>query len=375
MATTGITKEILSDDGPSRKTTEPVRNLAVGDALDEVLANTSNGPVSTAISQTIYGLNHRNQPNAVPMNKDYFGLTFFTRPRMNMSTENLQQVRKFAPLLTTNQTSLPRVIRCLLDSESGKRNTDVYGSPLVDPEQAFIPILTNQLVSMGGWPDIEVPTWTSKAGAYREEYSMADGVTDIHRAYDITANFRNIPGDPITTLFLTWCHYQSLVFQGILIPYPEMIIENEIDYQTRIYRLVLDESRRYVQKIAACGAAFPTSTPIAASFNFESDQPINRSNDQVSVTFRCMGAMYQDDILIAEFNETVQGQNGHMKDSERERYMMKIPSASILLFNHSGYPRINPDTYELEWWIRQTDYREAFPDGGQVGTFNEDAIL
>jgi hypothetical protein len=359
MATTGITKALLDSNNGA-----PLQ--VVGDALDRVLENTPVGPVSTAIGQTVYGLNHRQQPNAVPMNKDYFGMTFFTRPRMNMSTANLRQVRQFAPLLTTNPNSLQRVIRCMLDTESGKRNVDQYSSALVDDQQAFIPILTNQLVSMGGWPDMELPHWTSKPGVYQENYSMADGNAFVFRAFELQCNFRNIPGDPITTLMLSWVLYAALVFEGILMPYPEMIVENEIDYQTRIYRLVLDSNRRYVQKIAATGAAYPILAPIGSAFNFESDTPINRSSDQVSVSFHCMGALYQDDILIKEFNQTVVNQNYHMNDKFRAQYMKQIPPGTTQLFNHSGYPRINPATYELEWWILIEDYNSVFADGGDI---------
>lgn len=341
-------EDLLIPEGTSQR---------IRESLDNLLSTTAMGSVSSAISDTFYGLNHRQQPNSIPINKDYFGLTFFTRPRMNMTTANLRQVRQFAPLLTNNNASIPRAIRAYLDTDSRKNG---HSSPVIDDNQAFIPILTNQLISMAGWPDLRLPTHTADPGLYQETFSLADGITFNYERFDLTANFRNIQGDPITTLFLYWCHYASLVFQGILVPYPEEIIDNRIDYQTRIYRLILDPSRKFVQKIAACGAAFPIDVPIGAAFNFESDQPINRANDQIRVTFNCIGAMYQDDILIDEFNRTVAMHNSNMDGDEnfRKQNMVKLSAEYFNIFNFKGYPYINPDTYELEWWVTIADYQE-----------------
>ena len=332
---------------------------AIREELESVYMRGGIGSIESAISNSFRGINHRQQPNSIPVNKDYHGLAFFTRPRMNMTTDNLRQVRQFVPLLTTNPTSIPRAIRSLLDTDSPLHG---HTSPLTDDHQAFIPILTNQLTSMSGWPDVVAQTYTSKPGAYKEAFSIVDGVTFNYETYDIQANFRNIQGDPITALLLTWVHYASLVFQGLLVPYPDMIIENRIDYQTRIYRLILDPSKRFVQKIAACGAAFPISSPIGGAFNFETDSVINRTNEQISVSFRAVGAMYQDDILIDEFNRTVIMHNSDMADQYREREFVKLTPATALLFNNLGYPRIDPNTNELEWWVRKDDYNELMSE-------------
>lgn len=350
------------------------------DVIDQVFQTTPVGALSTAIGDSFYGINHRQTPNAIQINKDFFGLTFFTRPRLNLTTENIRAVRKLAPLLNTESASVQRIIRCLLspDLQKPPEGRPEITSPFVDPQQAFIPILSNHLISMSGWTDVIAPFMTSQEGVYKEAFSYVDGVTDNYSTYDITANFRNIPGDPITLLFLIWVHYASLVYQGVLVPFPDMIIENEVDYQTRIYRLVLDSTKTRVQKIAACGAAFPWSAPIGSAFDFESDRPINNAKDQISVPFRCMGAMYQDDILIYEFNETVglfnqtmgrkmfsqmygQDTNGKVTTYYTNPFNRKIPMEALGLFNNRGYPRINMDTYELEWWVSNEDYAAVLP--------------
>lgn len=349
-----VSSRLLSDQILNASGNQPVR-----DQLDTLSRAGATGTISSAISDTFYGINHRQTPNAIPINRDYYGLTLLTRPRLNMTTENLRTTRFLSMLLTNDATSVQRAIRCTLDPMLSVKNTGIT-SPLVDQSMAFIPLLTNHLTEMSGWPDLEAKTFTSHEGIYNESFSMIDSVFKNYTTYDITATFRNIPGDPITLLFLCWIYYASAVYLGELAPYPDAIIQNEIDYNTRIYRLILDESKRRVQGIAAT-IAFPWSVPIGAKFNFNSDRPLVANTDQLTFNFRCAGAEYNDTILVDEFNRTVQMFNPSMKDSNRTSAYVNIPIDALPAFNNRGYPRINPDTYELEWWISKTLYTQMLP--------------
>lgn len=340
------------------------------DEVDFISRLSGYGELTRAQSNNLFGINHRGAQSPVPTNTDHYGLTFFTRPRLNLSYDNLIANRVFSTLAASNDTNrdsgtLPKAIRCLLDSTLGQRDIT---SPLVDDKLAFIPMLTNNLISISGWPDIAVDTYTSKEGIYKEAYSMVDGTAEIFNTYELTATFRNIAGDPISLLFTIWVLYEALVYNGEMTPYPDAIIQNEIDYQTRIYRLVLDPQMKFVQKIGACGAAFPMASPLGASFNFTHDTPYIRDNDQISIPFRAIGANYLDPILIKEFNQVVTEFNPGMKDSGRSLYYAKLRDNEYRYFNYSGYPRINPTTYELEWWVDKNDYA-AFRD--QLGVTNE----
>jgi hypothetical protein len=139
-----------------------------------------------------------------------------------------------------------------------------------------------------------------------------------------------------------------------MVPYPINLAERRIDYQTRIYRLVLDTSRRYVQKIAACGAAFPVNSPLGNSFNYSIEGlPYNQDNDQISIRFKALGADYLDPITIQEFNAVVQIFNPQMKgdDSDRSKTYRKASYEELKAYNYQGYPRIDPESHELQWWI------------------------
>jgi hypothetical protein len=332
----------------------------INTTLENVFKTTPMGGINNSIGSLFYGINHRRTPSAIPINKDDFGLTFFTRPQLNMTTQNLRAERRFIPLLTNEAASIQRIIRCYLDPRLSTGDNSLI-SPFVDNENAFMPLLTNHLISSSGWPDISLDTYTSKPGAYKEVFSQVDSTADIYSAYDITATFRNMVGDPITNLMYIWSLYQSLVFQGNLVPYPDYLVKNEYDYNTRIYRLVMDSNRRYVTNIACTGASFPTSVPFGAKFNFESDKPLNLSNAEIQISFKCMGARYNDPIIVHDFNKVVGIFNPNMRTDKLGQLIYpsnikKIPIEALAVFNNRGYARIDPDTNELEWYVSSEDY-------------------
>lgn len=334
-------------------------NQKVSVSLDDFLSDSAIGPLATAIGNNIYGINHRQEASPILSNKDQFGFTFFTRPQLNFQTANIRNSRILTPLLSNNPTSYPTITRCTLDPRimyGYGNNVAGIDCTFVDPQQAFIPILTNHLKAISGWPDITSPTHVTKEGKYQQSHAMVDGIVANYKAYDIEATFRNSRGDLIMSMFHAWVNYQSLVFEGKLNPYMDYILANAIDYNTRIYRLVLDSNKRKVQKIACTGASFPTSLPVGASFDYNNEKPYNDANADISIRFQCLGFQYQDPIIIDEFNKTVQIFNRSMKEDTISSSMVEIPVEMLRIFNNRGYPRIDPLTYELSWFVSTTDY-------------------
>jgi hypothetical protein len=228
--------------------------------------------------------------------------------------------------------------------------------PLVDSSQAFIPVLTNNLLTLSGWPDVVAPVFESESGMYKESYAQVDGLSRNYESFDLDASFRNTRGDPILYMFYIWLQYMSDVFEGKLVPYMDYLVENVIDYNTRIYRLVLDVNKQKVKKIAATGASFPVSVPTGSFFDFNSETPYSDQNKDITIRFRCMGADYLDDILIKEFNDTVKIFNPSMFNRYRDQEMVRVSQKTLPLFNNRGYPRIDETTYDLEWWVSKDMY-------------------
>lgn len=326
--------------------------------LDDYFQSTPLGSIERAVGNNLYGFNHRQTPTMVPMNKDSYGLTFFVRPQLNLQSDNVRNYRLFYPLLNENATSIQRYVRCMLDPRLmynggfwSDHNQSSIISPFVDDANPFISVLTNNLLSISGWPDVVANAFTSKAGVYREEYSLVDDTVKNFSAFDLTATFRNTRGDPIIYMMYIWLHYMAAVFEGTLVPYPDFIVENELDYNTRIYRLVLDQEKRYVKKIAAVGASFPMTVPMGEFFDYSHEKPFNVQTQEFSVRFKCNGVIYQDDLLVRDFNDTVQIFNPSMRDGQRTQFLIKVHPTLLPYFNNRGYPRINPSNYELEWWV------------------------
>ena len=142
----------------------------------------------------------------------------------------------------------------------------------------------------------------------------------------------------------------------------DMIAANEIDYNTRIYRLVLDESKRFVTKIAATGASFPLNVPTGKFFDYSDENKYNLQTKDINIRFKCMGAMYNDDILIKEFNEVSAIFNSDVRNllNNKSHSLAEIPNELLKYVNNRGYPIINKDTYELKWYISKSSatYRD-----------------
>jgi hypothetical protein len=329
----------------------------INTSLSDVLRYSPIGNTSTAMGSVFHGINHRQTPTPIPINKDNYGLVFFTRPQLNLTTENISAERFLGPLLTNQAESIQRIVRMYLDPRLGA-TSDNYSCPFVDNKNAFMPLLTNHCISCTGWQDVLLDTYTSQPGAYKEVYSQVDGIFKNYTPYDITATFRNMQGDPITLLMLVWTFYQAAVFEGKLAPYPDFLVKNEIDYNTRIYRLVLDQNKRFVQKIACTGASYPVNVPIGNAFNFEVETPINEANKEIAIQFKSVGARYMDDIIVHDFNKVVGVFNGNMRldDMSKSKNMVKIPIDELQIFNNRGYPRIDPDTKELQWYVNKAEY-------------------
>lgn len=355
-------------------------NDALLDQIDYISRGSGLGSLTESMANTLVGFNHRGVGNPVPYNQDNQGLTFFTRPRLNLSYNNLSIDRRLSVLGAgkgVKQGHYPAAIRQWLDPEvaytlfnGGERGM------LCDPRQAFIPLLSNNLISLSGWPDPVAEYYTSDEGLGKEAWGMVDGVDTIYSGYTLNASFRNIAGDPISLMFQVWLIYMSLVYQGRMLPYPDSEMLREIDYQTRIYRLILDPTRTYVQKIAACGAAFPTSSALGQAFDFSSDSPFEQSRaSQIAIPFQAYGAIYQDPILMREFNDVVTIFNPHMSDGFRDKYLVKVPREELHAYNYAGYPRIDMDnSNELEWWDFKDTYQKRMSENSDAKRRMQEAM-
>lgn len=333
------------------------------DDIREIHRGLGKGDPYTAMQNLFYGINQKATGTSVPGNSDHYGLTFFTRPRLNLSYHNVLAERRMHSILTQDKYSMAKAIRCMLDPEGNNgRYGTTYETPLIDPKQAFMPMFQDLLLSISGFPDVMVDSFTADPGYMKETYGFIDTHLKEYQEFDLTATFKNIAGDPVTMALNVWLNYARNVLYGSMVPYPDSIYYNEVDYNTRIYRLTLDPSRRIVQKICCTGASYPTTDPIGSSFNFNVESPTNTDNNQLSVQFRSFGVLYNDPMVVHSFNKIVCVFNGNMLPSDPSdptspprgqvngTYKKVTTNLERNKSMYKAYPRINIATMELEWY-------------------------
>jgi hypothetical protein len=274
-----------------------------------------------------------------------------------MTTDNLANFNPFYhTLIDDRSTSIANWIRCTLDPrlmhgfKIGNFDYDTIDCPLVDNHNAFMPVLTSNIISVTGFPDKVITPFVSKPGNYKETYVQGDGPLYDYKEREVSVTFRNFQGNIIMRLFDVWVDYIRCVFEGVLSPYPDYLMADWIDYQTRIYRIILDPTQTYVIDIMAFPVSFPITVPRGASGDFNIEKPFIESKD-VTIMFISSGVCYNSGMLAHEFNKAVCIFNSSMKDGNRETYNKKLNKFSSKFFSWRGYPRINPNNYELEWWV------------------------
>lgn len=327
--------------------------------LTQITQNSGFSPADRVLSDTLFGNNVVGKFSPIQANTENHGYTFFTKPDLNLSYDNLQIDRVMSNLLMEAPNGIQRALRSYLDPDAHRAGLTC---DLVDPLNPFITLLGNNLVSMSGWEDFNLGTYTSEPGMYREVFSYVDDVPYMYGTFDLQCTFKNLTGDPITFMMLMWTRYQGLAREGRVMPYPDNVMYNTLDYNTRIYRLVTDVTKTYVTRLFACGASYPITTPLAQHADFDASgntSPFAGVADTITFVFKAIGFTYYDHILIYEFNELQEDFNPMMRDGKREQFMQKLNPWEKEYFNHRAYPRIDPASMELQWWVPKTAYEAA----------------
>lgn len=345
-------------------------------SLEQLSRSMGYGTYKGQAYDMVRGYNHRANGTATPANTDQTGYTFVTRCELNLTDMNLSQDRYLTPLLTPNPYTIQRVVRAILDPHCEENG---YGTPLFNNKHAFVTLYTNTISDVSGWPDNIMPDYVEQEGIVGEAVAMADGYYQFRGSFDLTCSFVNTEGAPILKMIDTQLHYMENVISNLMNPYPENNIENRMDYTQRMYRLIMDPSRRFVQHIMACGYMYPRTNPWGAIANYSSSENFDRANDKVNIQFRAVGAMYNDPILPWEFNDTVAMFNPDLEVMDNspqalqaladgqllllrgDRYV-QIPNSQLDYFTNECYPLIHPATWELMWFLEVERYREILEE-------------
>lgn len=344
----------------SEQTSAVDTSIKYAPEIDLVKRRGGYGSVNSSSFNVLHGINRGSAGNHVSPNEDHQGFVFFTKPILNLSTGNVMGIRKLQYLASTDPNSIACAIKCMLNPASFglKYEPTQVRSAAIDDTSPFIPVLTNTLRSLSGWPDSVVDFFTSEEGLAKQVYGWADSRAENYGTYDLTATFSNVAGDVVGNLASVVREYMCRVAEGTtMVPYPEFIAENEIDYQMRIYTLITDKTKRYLQKIACTGAAMIGAVPDGAAFNHSADNNLVADTNETSIPFKCFGVRYNDPIIIRDFNDVGIMFNPAMAtEATRKKSMTLLTSTEAALFNYKGNVRINTETNAIEWWIPTVEY-------------------
>lgn len=333
-------------------------------ALESSFRNSGAGSF-TSMWQTILSRIDRFGYNPMPPNHEVAGLTFITKPKLNLMTSSLRQDRIMTTLDTVDPISLPFSIRCYLDSrlsqgnfQGGQAYKDFAAKcPFFNSDLPFIIPLTNCLQSITGFPDFNIDVESMEGGFFGEDQTFAAGSDMNKKSFDLSLTFRDIQGGYIMALFIYWTRYIALVKLGLMLAYPEDIYERRINYTCSIYRLILDPSRRYVVKWAKATGCFPKSVPIGNIFNIAERENYLHASSQFTIPFQANKVEYMDPINFREFNSIITKYAG--TNWAANRSVSPVAANS----NFAGIPHINTKPgglNELQFWCLPEELADPF---------------
>jgi len=319
--------------------------------LDETIGMLSvEGNPEQALVNILYGLSPYHTTVLPQLNDDDKTYVFFTRPDMNLSGTNAKRDRKTVGILK-DSNSVHKYTRLLLDQYANMSEQ----SNVLDKHNPFMPIFSNTLETLSGFPDIVMESWLSKTGIRKDQFGYADGYDRIHYSFELDATFTNVIDEPVAHIVSTWMRYMSNVRSGIFLPHRHNYLARRIDYQTAIWVIVTNKNKR-IKKIAKT-IGYPIADPQGRFFNYSRTESKISTGSKLNTRFKCFGVDYNDPILLVEFNAIMMAAHPKIRDMviKGGKEMVEVPDKFKSLFNYRSYPFIDLRYNTLET-IVDTDY-------------------
>lgn len=339
---------------PSKIIPDDLRNKLL-DAITESNAIASGRGSSQYVAQTILSQHDRFGTAPAQINSEMVGMTFFTKPRFNMTTSSLRQDPTLALLDTLDPLSFMFSIRCNLDtvfSRSPLGRPFAAASPFFNDESPFNVPLSNMLVGINGFPDFNMEYETTESGYFSEDMTMVRGNDWGRRTYNLSCTFRDVQGGYLMAYLYYWILAMSLQMEGAIVAYPDDREANRLNYSCSIYRFVLDPSMKTIVKWSKATGCFPVSLPIGDVFNFGPGDSFIHTSQQFTVPFIANHIRYMDPRHLSAFNTLVKRYAGENVAEKGIRNKMDMTAAS----NFNGVPFIElyNGTNELQFLSKGT---------------------
>lgn len=333
---------------PSKKPNQDEISLLV-DKLHEMIYRSTGNSKYNIYSNYLSGID-KTKNTTIESDVSRQGYVFIGRPVLNLRDSSLKQDRILSLINSLSSNTLSFGIRCWLDPIFSQRNkiaTIIKGSNLIDDSLPFIPVLSNTLKTMSGWPDPVLNTESTEGGFFSENLTFAKGFDELRKSVTFNLSFRDLQGSPVLSLFTIWFRFIHLVTRGIVLAYNKYIEERKICYSCSIYRFVLDTSGRFIKYWGKATGCFPISYPMGGYLNYDIANPISNFGNNITIPFTVNMPEMMDPIILSDFNMWV------------KRFCSDVESMDILTQdeqvhnNFKGIPYIDTKsgTNELQWRI------------------------
>lgn len=309
----------------------------------------------------------------VPLNSLNHGYTFITRPRLNLSGGNLRQHPILSTLYSTDENSVPFMIRALLDTRlcNGQplfrgTNANFDGmneetvdfrnrtgkSGLVDVLNPFFTPLCNGLKGISGFPDFSISTETTEGDFHSGDFTFVNGGDMNNRTQELSLEFRDSQGSVILSCIYYWCLYMALQAKGVVMAYQDDIYEQRLNYTVSIYRFVTDETRRHILWWAKATGCYPKSATVGALFNISQGETTLSSAMNFSIPFVANDVKVNDPGALLDFNILMQS---YCPEITTEAFADVSVGAK---YNFMGLPYIKTTSTGLELKWRTSNYHK-----------------
>lgn len=332
---------------------DPISASNFREWYDYVFKENGGGGYDSALTNLLRGIKILGPGNQLaPIPDDTIGLSFMTRPMLNLSDENVILHPQLIPLYKPARNSLMAYIKGMLDPVWGAANAG--DDTMLDPLTPWIAPCTNLLKVSSGFPDLSLGVGKSQPGFRKEVYAYTDGVLKVNYDYDLRQSYHNVKPSFLPYMFEAWVHYIEAVSLGDegMQPYWEALQANYLDYTTRIYHVIMNKNMRNIEWIFCCGGSWPTTFPSGAFSTIDRTQNTLRGQgqDELEINFTCQGFRFSNIQIADMFNRTTLYRNPNMHPQVRAGHYEKMPFRDYFLKGTGSYPWINLATMEMEYW-------------------------
>lgn len=307
-------------------------------------------------------------PAMMPMADNTIGLSLVTRPQLNLTDDNISRSEKLASLMGASQYSMGAYVRGMLDERWAAAFQPLY----LNNKIPFITCLTEYLKTSTGFSDLELRIDISDPGLREQVYQRVASKLEENGSFSMTQTYYNPKPSVIQSLFQVWEDYISEVVSGDRQCGPRDIylMGNRVDYDCRIYHLIMNKDSQFLEHIFATVQSIPVTYPAGSIANIDNTATSLRGEgqDDFSVRFSSVGMRMDEFGLIQAFNEHSFAYNPGLKPESRNRLYRELDSTEYVEYNYGAYPLLLPRINDvagkgglatgrtgikLTWWIEK----------------------